>query len=658
MIDEPSGDDTAEPDVNISSSAAAPALSIFQGNGTSEEAREYLRRQSNLSDKQSRFLDLQMESLHEQRQLHISHLKWRRFNDQMSGALQIMLVIVGALVLAGLGAWLWSAAHDNGLAIEAFSVPPDLAARGLTGQTVASRLLDDLSAMQAETDSVRPPSSYSNNWGDDIKVQIPETGVSVGELNRYLRAWLGNETRITGEVYISPAGLAVTARAGSDAAPTFEGPEHELDRLLQKAAEQIYARTQPYRYAMYLEEHGKMDDAIAILAKLAASASRSERAWAYIGWSIALSDQGRIVESAERARDAIRADPAKYSGWGNLLDADLFLDHPEEALATARTSLVILHDREDADMAPDAAALSASITEANVDEFVGDFRAAAREDEAGTRLPDFRHQGEYLAATEAQDWALDHDGAAAREVLGRVPRFDDPYDIANLRTNIALMNVGLEDWAQALAANETAVATWRGLTGAANGGARVFVVRIPTAYLALTKAMTGDLVGARAAIAGTPADCYTCIRMRGKIDALAKNWGAAGWWFAVAIRQAPSLPFAYSDWGQMLLGKGDLEGAIGKFRQANAKGPHFADPLELWGEALMAQRRSDLALSKFAEADKFAPNWGRLHLKWGDALLYIGREREARTQYAAAAKLDLSESDRVNLARRLRVGHD
>ena len=78
----------------------------------------------------------------------------------------------------------WDAAHSSGLIIEPFAVPPDMAAKGLTGQVVASQMLDKLTAMQDATDSTRPPQSYANNWGNNIKVEIPETGVSIGELQQ------------------------------------------------------------------------------------------------------------------------------------------------------------------------------------------------------------------------------------------------------------------------------------------------------------------------------------------------------------------------------------------------------------------------------------------------------------------------------------------
>jgi tetratricopeptide (TPR) repeat protein len=100
-----------------------------------------------------------------------------------------------------------------------------------------------------------------------------------------------------------------------------------------------------------------------------------------------------------------------------------------------------------------------------------------------------------------------------------------------------------------------------------------------------------------------------------------------------------------------LLARGQSDAAIEKFKLANMRGPHFADPLEGWGEALMAENKSRQALAKFAEAEKYAPNWGRLHLKWGEALAYAGKPAEAKAQFTRAAELDLTPSEKSELAR-------
>jgi tetratricopeptide (TPR) repeat protein len=170
-------------------------------------------------------------------------------------------------------------------------------------------------------------------------------------------------------------------------------------------------------------------------------------------------------------------------------------------------------------------------------------------------------------------------------------------------------------------------------------------------YTAAALAHSGAMKGALALIGKTPLDCDLCVRMRGNIAALNHDWNGAAHWFAMVSSRTPSIPFADSDWGAVLMSKGDLDGAIAKFKTANEKGPHFADPLEMWGEALIAKNRSDLALAKLEEADKYAPNWGRLHLKWGEALLWSGDKAGAATQFAAASRLGLANSEKSELAR-------
>jgi tetratricopeptide (TPR) repeat protein len=137
--------------------------------------------------------------------------------------------------------------------------------------------------------------------------------------------------------------------------------------------------------------------------------------------------------------------------------------------------------------------------------------------------------------------------------------------------------------------------------------------------------------------------------MRGKIAASDGDWLDAERWFDQATKSAPSLPFAWSDWGQMRLAMGDVSGAITVLQTAHEKGPRFADPLELTGEALMTRRDYDGAAAKFAEADRYAPRWGHNHLQWGKALMLLGRHDEARAQFDTAASLDLSRPDRAAL---------
>ncbi|HEX9159597.1 MAG TPA: hypothetical protein VF835_05160, partial [Rhizomicrobium sp.] len=232
---------TAAAGIALNEAARDPALA--------GDARTLLREQARLARLQAD--DLSEDGALMRRSLHIRHA-----SEIMKFAFELLIALVMLAIVAALGTAMWTAAHDNGLVIEAFSVPPDFAQRGLSGEVVASQLLDKLARMQQQTNSVRPADTYRNNWGDDIKVEIPDTGISIGELNRYLRRWLGHETHITGDIWHTPSGISVTARA-EDAGETFAGNNGDLDALLQKAAEAIYAKTQPYRYAAFLGQLGR-----------------------------------------------------------------------------------------------------------------------------------------------------------------------------------------------------------------------------------------------------------------------------------------------------------------------------------------------------------------------------------------------------------------
>jgi predicted negative regulator of RcsB-dependent stress response len=49
-----------------------------------------------------------------------------------------------------------------------------------------------------------------------------------------------------------------------------------------------------------------------------------------------------------------------------------------------------------------------------------------------------------------------------------------------------------------------------------------------------------------------------------------------------------------------------------KFKDANQKGPHWADPLKAWGDVLVKQDKTKEALVKYDDALKYAPNWKQL----------------------------------------------
>src|SRR5207342_2856657 len=92
--------------------------------------------------------DLQIENLQKQDEYETTHLRWRRFNDQMKGAMQIMIVVLGAGVVAATGAAVWSASHADGLVVDTFAVSPSFAQAGMGGDVIADDLTTRVAAVR------------------------------------------------------------------------------------------------------------------------------------------------------------------------------------------------------------------------------------------------------------------------------------------------------------------------------------------------------------------------------------------------------------------------------------------------------------------------------------------------------------------------------
>lgn len=575
----------------------------------------------------------------------------RHTSDVMKAVFQLAIGAGVALLIIAAAVATWNASQARGLVIEPFSVPADFSARGLTGETMASRLLDELSGLQEATDTARPADSYSNNLGQDIKLDIPNTGMSVSEAYRLLVRWLGHETHITGEVWRTAQGIAVKTRVAGSSGATVTGPEADLDKLIRRSAETIYRRTQPYRYATYAGDAGRREEAQAVLSALAADETHPhEQAWAYLGLAVNRSFYG---DWRGGVADLYRASE-KYPGLASLyvtLDSnESWLGHDEQAYAAAKKAVALLQSRRDTGMSEQARTISLPVEQAAVAMYSGDYRAVLRHAREAIALPDYAALVESSRETIVTAHALLHDGEAARQAWASLPASDDPLvHFSRLGSHFA-MKAWLGDWQGVLALEKEADERITGIEKIGGGlklsGFRETLFR---PYLALAQAKLGAFAKAHALIDQTPLDCYLCLRVRGAIAAAEHNGPAAQSWYERAVKVAPSLPAAYADWARLSLARGNADDAIAKARAAIERQPAYADGYAVWGEALVAKNRSDLALAKFAEAAKIAPNWGRLHLKWGEALMWLGRTEEAQRQFATAARLDLTGPERNRL---------
>ncbi len=102
----------------------------------------------------------------------------------------------------------------------------------------------------------------------------------------------------------------MAARTGTAAADPHDGAEADIDGLVQKAAEDVFRTSQPYRYAIYLENHvGDVAGARKVLEQLSTSGDRTDRIWAYAALNNLLLKQGDFAGALRASSDAIAIDP-------------------------------------------------------------------------------------------------------------------------------------------------------------------------------------------------------------------------------------------------------------------------------------------------------------------------------------------------------------
>jgi len=611
-----------------------------------KELRAYLRKQGALAE-------LQAEELKDELVWRHWSLRVRHISDVMKLAFELSLALIFTAIVVGIGIAIWSAANADGLVIDSFNVPAAMAQKGLSGQVVASKMLDRLTRMQDEAISARANSSFSNDWTSDIKVEIPETGVSLGQLMRYLHGWLGHEAHLSGDVYETADGIALSLRLSGQPGVTVTGKTGDLDQVAQKAAEAVYRSAQPYRYSIYLAKHRRTAEAIAVLKADTADGRTNERAWAYNGLAVIALSAGRFDDAAAYARLSIDAAPDLPNPYASLSIVAANLGHDEAAVRLFNEGVAKAQGPGAREWNKVTTASTRAVWRSVAAARQGDYLSAY--EEAGQAIA--RAGGLWTKLQGAYAAASMHDVALARKILAGIdPAGLDPMTMnaATLHFMKAFAAMASNDWQSAAGELEEAdrlAPTLANTDASGLAGPSAYHTVVTGPWLAYAYAMFGETDKADTLLKPLPLDCDLCSRMRGNVAAVEHRWADAAHYFAMVSARSPDIPFADSDWGAMLLAKSDLDGAIAKFKVANKKGPHFADPLELWGEALIAKNRSDLALEKFAEADKYAPNWGRLHLKWGEALFYSGRRPEAQKQFAIAAHLDLTPAEKSQLSR-------
>jgi tetratricopeptide (TPR) repeat protein len=577
-------------------------------------------------------------------QSDVTHRNWQIAREAAGAALMILAAVSAFTAVVIVAGVLWSATQYRGLTIQPFSVPPALEERGLTGAAVASRVLDRLAEMQSNTQSMRAANTYADSWGDEVAVEIPQTGVSAGELWRFLRSWLGEEIRITGELVREGEGYRITARAGGQPARVIMAETGDIYAALDEAADAIFAQTQPYRYAVYLLDSQRSEEAREAFENLLATGTPTDRRWAAAALAGLHLENGELERAAAIAENALEL----YGDFG-LLHANLAqvydgLGEPGPALRHMRLATQHLRGGDEYN----ASERDAMITGMQADLLVRSHQyqeAVSYISDAIRRRPDSADQLRWQLAY-AHIWM--YDTSTGTEVFSRLPEYEALPGWPAAEDFAFDVNIQLEDtpawqaqWPALQAAMEAVPDEFRpGVT----------VSRYPVVAVAFARA--GELDAARALLTDLPGGNYFVDLTRAYVDGLAGDL-PVDHRFDQLIARAPELAYGELFLADIRRRQGDADAALTLLAAAHRKIPQWADPLKEMGDVLAAEGQHRAATRRYRQAAQRAPHWGALHLAWGQAEEARGRTRQALDLYQQAALMDLSAADREAVEARL-----
>ena len=84
---------------------------------------------------------------------------------------------------------------------------------------------------------------------------------------------------MSGEIYRTAEGIALTVRAGANPSQTFKGGEADLDTLMDKAANALLKETQPFVFMDLLARRGDVSSSFALAQKLTVVGSAPDRSF-------------------------------------------------------------------------------------------------------------------------------------------------------------------------------------------------------------------------------------------------------------------------------------------------------------------------------------------------------------------------------------------
>jgi tetratricopeptide (TPR) repeat protein len=593
----------------------------------SRQDPEVARKTEAFLSEQTELLKVQKEHLKDEHAARLQYLRGqarevdiRRFGLRLRVGLQVFTAFLATIAGIGIVLLVLDAIRSRSVVIDPFEVSPNIAADVPSGKIIAIGLLDRLSHLQAATRTSLEKRDLANSWNNEITVEIPETGLSISQLERALRSRLGHDQQIDGDVVRTKSGgLALTVRGIGVPSRTFADASGDLETLLTRAADYVYGEALPSLFVNYLKNAGRLDEAIAFAKSHLGSVGTNDKAVILDQMAEATALQlepNSMQEALIIARESVRIKPDNWPVYVTLSFALSALGDEEGAVRTYAPMIKLAGGRPG--KAPERDYLNYDWALYDLQAVHSDLLSDIAASSGGSLSSQYGSEGLQVAWSDV----LLHDLDAARVRLSTTSWDEKSQpDVASASAARALMSQETEDWPSAARAWDTYATAYV--------DREVSVANPPgICWAALAYEKSGQPAKADAALdapgkkvgISTFVDCY---RFRGDVLDQRGDWAGAQIWYAKAAGLAPSIPSGSYSWGTALAKHGDLDDAIAKFRDANQRGPHWADPLKAWGDVLVKQGNTSSASVKYEEALKYAPNWKQLK----EALKALGKHK-------------------------------
>jgi tetratricopeptide (TPR) repeat protein len=606
------GEEEEKPEVEESeATAGTDAFAAAIAHHASIQNPEVARDASAFLRGQLHHVEVQTKHLEEEHGLRIAHLRnqlaeerVRRLALRLRVGFQLFVVLVATAIGLGLFVTVYDAFHSRNVVIDLFEVAPGLSPPIPNGKMVAASLLDRLTQLQAATRISAEKRGLSSAWTNEINIEVPETGLSIGQIERTLKARFGHDDHIDGDLMKTETGaLALTVRGNRILPKTFINNEGHLGRLVDVAAEYIYGESEPGLFAKYLSDTNRADEAIAFARAHLASATIQEQPILLNYWGNAIEAKAAPNANTEALplyREAVRIKPDYWVGYNNLM-LDLFNRGDLDGLIRVGNQMMKIAGGRPGKASEDMYEVYDSV--------VNNLQA-----ERAAGLADMEGTGGTLTAQ----------AGAEGLIVAQIDVQLHEVDTARLHLKTTVWDeMSSPDAANAAFAQATLAEEVGDLTAAANAWdvyAKAFadpVVSVQNSSgicsAAITYEKTNQPNKADAALNAVGALSHPdCFRYKADLLDLRGDWAGAQVWYEKAIQLAPSYPASYYSRGIALGKHKDLKDAAEQFRLANLKGPHWADPLKAWGDVLVELGAPNEALAKYDEALKYAPNWEQL----------------------------------------------